>query len=155
MLELAADLRLLDEPPDQLGPVAVLLQEDLHGEVAAQVDVAALEDGAHAAAGDLAEELQPAGGGGNPGRGRTDDRRRVILGDRVAEQDAREAADRLRQRRRRVRRSTVNRRRCDAVSMRRHQDRRPVEPVAERLEEGARFLVGAKQGGNPPAPRRS
>ena len=57
MLELAADLRLLDEPADHLGVVAVLLQEDLDGQVAAEVGVAALEDDAHAAAGDLAEEL--------------------------------------------------------------------------------------------------
>ena len=33
------------------------LEQDLDGQVAAQVGVAALEDGAHAAAGDLAEEL--------------------------------------------------------------------------------------------------
>ena len=57
VLELAADLRLLDEPADQVGVVAVLVQEDLDGQVAPQVGVAALEDRAHAAAGDLAEEL--------------------------------------------------------------------------------------------------
>ena len=57
VLELAADLRLLDEPADHLGVVAVLLQEDLDGQVAAEVDVAALEHDAHAAPGDLAEEL--------------------------------------------------------------------------------------------------
>ena len=34
-----------------------LLEQDLDGQVAAQVGVAALEDGPHAAAGDLAEEL--------------------------------------------------------------------------------------------------
>ena len=42
VLELAADLRLLDEPAEDLGVVAVLLQEDLDGQVAAQVGVAAL-----------------------------------------------------------------------------------------------------------------
>jgi hypothetical protein len=35
----------------------VLLQQDLHGYVATQVDVAALEHDAHAAPGDLAMEL--------------------------------------------------------------------------------------------------
>ena len=57
VLELAADLRLLDEPADQLGVVAVLLEQDLDRQVAAQVVVTALEDGTHAAAGDLAQEL--------------------------------------------------------------------------------------------------
>ena len=57
VLELAADLRLLDEPADQLGVVAVLLEQDLDRQVAAQVGVTALEDGTHAAAGDLAQEL--------------------------------------------------------------------------------------------------
>ena len=57
MLELAADLRLLDESADQFGLVAVLLEQDLDGQVAAQVVVTALEDGTHAAAGDLAQEL--------------------------------------------------------------------------------------------------
>ena len=57
VLELAADLRLLDEPPDQLGAVAVLLQQDLDRQVAAQVPIPALEDRPHAAAGDLAEDV--------------------------------------------------------------------------------------------------
>ena len=57
MLELAADLRLLDEPAHQLGLVLVALEQDLDGQVAPQVGVAALEDRPHAAAGDLAEEL--------------------------------------------------------------------------------------------------
>ena len=57
VLELAADLRLLDEPADHLGVVAVLFQDDLDGQVAAEVDVAPLEDRAHPAAGDLAHEL--------------------------------------------------------------------------------------------------
>ena len=50
MLELAADLRLLDEPADHLGLVAVLLPQDLDGQVAAQVGIVPLEDHAHAAA---------------------------------------------------------------------------------------------------------
>ena len=54
MLELAADLRLLDEPADHVGVVAEVLAEHLQGDVAAEVGVAPLEDGAHAAPGDLA-----------------------------------------------------------------------------------------------------
>ena len=57
MLQLPADLRLLDEPPGHVGPVGVLLQQHLDRQVAAQVDVAAAQHGAHAAAGDLAGEL--------------------------------------------------------------------------------------------------
>ena len=48
VLELPADLRLLDEPPDHLGMVAVFLAHHLDGQVAAEVEVAALEDGPHA-----------------------------------------------------------------------------------------------------------
>ena len=54
VLQLAADLRLLDEPPRHLGPVGVLLQQHLDRQVAAQVDVAAAQHRPHAAAGDLA-----------------------------------------------------------------------------------------------------
>ena len=75
VLELAGDLGLLDEPADQLGVVAVLLQQDLDGQVAAEVDVAALEHGPHAAAGDLAEELEAGravGRVGHLGRGGLD-----------------------------------------------------------------------------------
>ena len=54
VLELAADLRLLDEAADHVGVVAEVFAQDLQGHVAAEVGVAALEDGAHAAAGDLA-----------------------------------------------------------------------------------------------------
>ena len=57
MLELAADLRLLDEPVDELGTVAVPLEQDLDGQVAPEVGVASLEDRAHSAAGDLAQQL--------------------------------------------------------------------------------------------------
>ena len=57
VLELAADLRLLDEPADHLGVVAVLLPDHLDGQVAAEVEVAALEDRAHPAPGELADEL--------------------------------------------------------------------------------------------------
>ena len=54
VLELAADLRLLDEAADHLGTAAEVVAEDLDGNVAADVGVAALEHLAHAAAGDLA-----------------------------------------------------------------------------------------------------
>ena len=57
MLELAADLRFLDEPADQVAVVAEVFAQHLDRDVAAQVGVAAFEDGPHAAAGDLAEEL--------------------------------------------------------------------------------------------------
>ena len=94
MLELAADLRLLDEAADQLGIVVVLFEQDLDGQVAAQVGVAALEDGAHAAAADLAQELVAAGVLGHLG-GRGPDHRGLGLGLGVAEQDAGDRADRL------------------------------------------------------------
>ena len=54
VLELAADLGLLDEAADHVGVVAEVVAQHLEGDVAAEVGVAALEDGAHAAAGDLA-----------------------------------------------------------------------------------------------------
>ena len=41
MLELAADLRLLDESADHLGLVAELLPQHLDGQVTAQVGVVA------------------------------------------------------------------------------------------------------------------
>ncbi len=97
MLELAADLGLLHEPAHQLGLVLVALEQDLHRQVAAQVGVASLEHGPHAAAGDLAEELVPVaallrrghlvGGGldhGHPG----------VIGRRVGQQHAGDRADR-------------------------------------------------------------
>ena len=74
MLELAADLRLLDEPPDHGRVPGVARVEHLHRDVAAEVGVAPLEDDAHPAAGDLAEDVvapRPAGGEGLLGaRGR-------------------------------------------------------------------------------------
>ena len=59
VLQLAGDLGLLDEPADQVGVLAMLLEQDLDGQVAAEVAVAPLDDDAHAAAGDLAEQLEP------------------------------------------------------------------------------------------------
>ena len=66
VLELPADLRLLDEPADHLGMVAVLLPHHLDGQVAAEVEVAALEDRSHAPAGELADELISRGWVGMP-----------------------------------------------------------------------------------------
>ena len=57
MLELPADLRLLNEPPDQLWIVAVFVAHHLDGQVAAKVEVAALEDRSHAPASQLTHEL--------------------------------------------------------------------------------------------------
>ena len=103
VLELAADLRLLDEPADQLGRCrGGRSQEDLDGQVAAEVGVAALEDGAHAAAGDLAVDAvadrrvgvaapsgRTIGPGSSPGpvsRSRTRGTGPMVCGERV--QDA-------------------------------------------------------------------
>ena len=68
MLELAADLRLLDEPADHVGLVAELLAQHLDRQVAAQVGIVPLEDHPHAAAADHAEELQPLGSVRGPAR---------------------------------------------------------------------------------------
>ncbi len=59
VLQLSGDLRLLDEPADQVGLLTMLIEQDLDGQVAAEVAVAPLDDDAHAAAGDLAEQLEP------------------------------------------------------------------------------------------------
>ena len=95
MLELAADLRLLDEAADHVGVVAVVVAEDLDGEVAAEVGVAALEDGAHAAAGDLAVDAVADRAVGVVAVRRPDDRPGLLAGSRVAEQHAGDRPDRL------------------------------------------------------------
>ena len=87
MLELAADLRLLDEPADQVGVVAVVLAEHLDGQLAAEVGVAALEHGPHAAAGDLAVD-PVAVAAPSPPRPARSDQRRLGAAVGVAEQDA-------------------------------------------------------------------
>ena len=95
VLELAADLRLLDEPADHLGVVAVLLPDHLDGEVPAEVEVAPLEDRAHPAPGELADELvarRLARDVGHLGRSGPDQPR--VLGG-LPEMDARAALDRL------------------------------------------------------------
>ena len=56
VLQLAADLGLFDEPPGDVGPIGVFLQQHLHRQIAAQVDVATAQHRPHAAAGDLAVE---------------------------------------------------------------------------------------------------
>ena len=78
------------------GSSRCLLEQDLDGEVAADVAVAALEDGAHAAAGDLAEELEPrggVGGRGHLGRAGFDDGSGLGRRVGVAEQDAGDGPD--------------------------------------------------------------
>ena len=57
VLELAGDLGLFDEAPDELGLFAVRFEQDLERQLSAEVGVASAQDGPHAAAGDLAEEL--------------------------------------------------------------------------------------------------
>ena len=54
MLQLPADLRFLDEPADQVAVVAEVFAQHLDRDVAAEVGIAALQDGPHAAASDLA-----------------------------------------------------------------------------------------------------
>ena len=54
MLQLPADLGLFDEPPGDVGAVGEFLEQHLHRQVAAEVDVAAAQHGPHAAAGDFA-----------------------------------------------------------------------------------------------------
>jgi hypothetical protein len=57
ILELPADLCFFDKSPDQFRLVLVAFEQDLHGQVAAQVRVAPLEHGSHPATSDLTEEL--------------------------------------------------------------------------------------------------
>ena len=57
VLQLAADLRFLDKALQQFGAAGMSLQHDLDSDVTTQVGIAALEDSAHAAAGDLAGQL--------------------------------------------------------------------------------------------------
>jgi hypothetical protein len=59
MLQLAADLGFLDEALQHFGAALVGFQHHFDGDVAAQVGIAALEDGAHTAAGNLAHQLIP------------------------------------------------------------------------------------------------
>ena len=92
MLELAADLCLLDESAGHLRIVVVLFEQDLDGEVAPQVGVAALEDGSHAAVSDFAQDLITALVRGHLRRPRPD-HRRLRLGLGVSEQDTGDLAD--------------------------------------------------------------
>ena len=62
MLQLAADLRLLEEPSQDLRLVAVLFEQDLERQLAIQARVATTKDRAHAAPGDLVDDgVAPAG----------------------------------------------------------------------------------------------
>ena len=94
MLELAADLGLLDESAGHLGIVVVFFEQDLDGQVSPQVGVAALEDGPHAAVADLAQDLVAAGLFRHlGGRGADDGSMGIVLG--VAKQDSRDRTGRL------------------------------------------------------------
>ena len=57
MLQLPADLGFLDEPADQPGVFLMLLEQDLHGEISAEIGVAPLQNRTHASPGDLAKKL--------------------------------------------------------------------------------------------------
>ncbi len=92
VLQLAADLRLLDEPADHVGVIAEILAEHLQGHVAAEVRVASLEHRAHAASGDLAVDPVARAGARIVATARAMERRfGAAVG--VAEQDARDRAD--------------------------------------------------------------
>ena len=98
MLQLAGDLGFFDEPADHLGLLAMRFEQDFHGEVTAEVGVAAFEHRPHAASRDLAEEMQASrafGGVGNLGGRRAD--HRVGVGRRVgiAKEHRRDLAERL------------------------------------------------------------
>jgi hypothetical protein len=95
MLQLAADLRLLDEALHDLGPVGEALVEHLDRDVAPEIRVVALQDHAHPAARDLAQELVVAPADRNRRlllRGGIDHRRGVRRGFLVAQHDARSLA---------------------------------------------------------------
>jgi hypothetical protein len=57
VLELSGDLSLPDEQADQVGPVAVLLEEDFDRQIAPQIGVSTFEDGPHTAPIDFSEDL--------------------------------------------------------------------------------------------------
>ena len=96
MLELASDLRLFDEAPDQVGPMVMLLEQDLDGQVAAEIGIAPLEHDPHRAAGDLAQQLHPrrAVRRHGPFGRRWPDRRGLGATPDVAQQDAWQGAGR-------------------------------------------------------------
>ena len=60
MLELTGDLCFLQEPPQEVGLVLVPFEQNLHRQVPAKVGIPALQDRAHTAASDLAQEFEPA-----------------------------------------------------------------------------------------------
>ena len=94
VLELPADLRLLDEPADQRWIAGAAGVQNLHRDVAAEVGVTALKHDTHLATRDLAEELIPPLSTGEESvlRGSDHRRGRVRL---VAQQDLRCDARRL------------------------------------------------------------
>src|SRR5262249_51928863 len=94
VLELAADLRLLDEPAHNVGVIAVIVAQHLERDFAAKVWVAAFEDDAHASAGDLAVDAVARGGVFVMAAG-SNNRSRGLARRRVAENHARNRPDRL------------------------------------------------------------
>jgi hypothetical protein len=63
MLELPGNLRLLEEAADQLGAIAVFVQQHLDRQFPAELGVASFEDGPHAPAADLVEQQVASRGG--------------------------------------------------------------------------------------------
>jgi hypothetical protein len=97
-VQLATDLGFLDEAPDQVGLVAVRLEQNLDGQVATEVRVASLENRRHAAAGDFPLQLEPTcpgAGGGHLRRTRSGQWPRAIVQLGIAQQDVRQSAKRL------------------------------------------------------------
>jgi hypothetical protein len=94
VLELRANLRLLDESLEHLRLVRLLLAQQLQGDVAAQVLVARLVDDADAAARDLAHDVVAAVvlGAVVGGRQRGHAQQRRLLIGQVVQQDARARA---------------------------------------------------------------
>src|SRR5271165_6589764 len=95
MLELAADLGLLDEPADELRTLAVLVEQDLDSQLASQVRVPSPEDRPHAAPRDLTEELVTTGLAGPVGSFGAASRRhrRIAVELVVAQHDTRHRAE--------------------------------------------------------------
>ncbi len=90
VLELSADLSLFDEALDDCGPLGELAVEHLGRDVASEIRVVSLEDHAHAAARDLAEQLVVAASLRHELRRRQrgiDERRRSVLRVRIRQED--------------------------------------------------------------------
>ncbi len=143
VLELAADLRLLDEPPDDLGVAPQVVAQDLDRHVAAEVGVAALQNLPHPSARDLAVD-PVADRLVRLRRARTDDRPVHLARCRLAEQDPGDRADRLRDRLQDATRRDPHRRRRGlrpARQCRQHQA--PRAEAARGVRGQGRPAIGA------------